>query len=162
MMIQDPRLSLLRHWRRPALAALAVLLALAVVGCSMSGAPAASSSAASQIDTSRTRPSDAGLFRATITPSADPAPINEMHTWTLHVETPDGKPVENAQVSVDGGMPEHGHGLPTQPKVTKYLGNGDYLVEGMRFNMPGMWQLKFRVTAGGQTDQVVFNLALRG
>ena len=118
--------------------------------------------AAPQIDTSRTRVSDAGLYKATITPDADPAPINEMHTWTLHVETPDGKPVENAQVSVDGGMPEHGHGLPTQPKVTKYLGNGDYLVEGMRFNMPGMWQLKFRVTAGGQMDQVVFNLALRG
>ena len=122
----------------------------------------AGASASSPIDTSRTRTSDAGLYKATITPGVDPAPINEMHTWTLHVETPDGKPVENAQVAVDGGMPEHGHGLPTQPKVTKYLGNGDYLVEGMRFNMPGMWQLKFRVTAGGQTDQIVFNLALRG
>ena len=151
-----------RHWRRLLLPALAVLLALALAGCSMGGAMTASAPAAPQIDTSRTRVSDAGLYKATITPDADPAPINEMHTWTLHVETPDGKPVENAQVSVDGGMPEHGHGLPTQPKVTKYLGNGDYLVEGMRFNMPGMWQLKFRVTAGGQTDQIVFNLALRG
>jgi hypothetical protein len=41
-----------------------------------------------------------------------------------------GEPVENATIAVDGDMPEHGHGLPTCPQVTKYLGNGDYLVEG--------------------------------
>lgn len=153
-------------WRRLLHVALFVLLILSVAGCGMGGGMASSTTASAPaeptLDTSRTRASDAGLYTATITPGVEPAPINEMHTWTLHVETPDGKPVENAQVSVDGGMPEHGHGLPTQPKVTKYLGNGNYLVEGMRFNMPGKWELKFRVTAGGQTDQVVFNLVLRG
>jgi hypothetical protein len=63
-------------------------------------------------------------------------------------------------ISVDGDMPEHGHGLPTRPEVTRYLGNGDYLVEGMKFQMPGWWVMDFDVTVDGQSDQVHFNLLL--
>ena len=35
-------------------------------------------------------------------------------------------------------MPEHNHGFPTAPRVTENLGEGDYLLEGMRFNMGGV------------------------
>jgi hypothetical protein len=76
------------------------------------------------------------------------------------VETPDGEPVENAEIKVDGGMPEHGHGLPTKPQMTEYLGEGDYRVEGMKFQMTGWWEVKFDITAEGQTDKVTFNLML--
>jgi hypothetical protein len=61
---------------------------------------------------------------------------------------------------VDGGMPQHGHGLPTKPLVTRQLGNGDHLVEGMKFNMGGWWVVKFRVNAAQGPDSVVFNLKL--
>jgi hypothetical protein len=77
------------------------------------------------------------------------------------VETADGQPVENAAIVVDGGMPQHGHGLPTQPQVTQNLGGGDYLVEGLKFQMPGWWEVKFRITADGQSDGVIFNLVLQ-
>jgi hypothetical protein len=111
-------------------------------------------------DYSTTRTSERGLFKATITPDGEPIAINEIHTWTLHVETPDGEPVEDAVIEMDGEMPEHGHGLPTKPQVTEYLGDGDYRVEGVKFQMTGWWEVKFEIAANGQTDEVTFNLML--
>jgi hypothetical protein len=59
-------------------------------------------------------------------------------------------------------MPQHGHGLPTAPQVTEYLGNGDYLVEGMKFQMGGWWEVRFNITAGDLNDTITFNLTLEG
>ncbi len=89
------------------------------------------------LDYSTTRLSEQGLFNVSYTASTGTVPVNQMHQWTLHVEMADGQPVEDATITVDGDMPQHGHGLPTKPQVTKYLGNGDYLVEGMKFQMGG-------------------------
>lgn len=112
------------------------------------------------LNTATTRKTDKGLFTVTIKPDMQPIAINQIHTWTLNVEGADGKPVENAEIKVDGGMPQHGHGLPTEPKVTQYLGGGDYKVEGVKFQMTGWWEVKFNLTAAGQTDTVTFNLVL--
>jgi hypothetical protein len=55
-------------------------------------------------------------------------------------------------------MPQHGHGLPTQPQVTRELGDGRYLLEGMKFSMPGWSDLKLQVrSTDGQADRVTFN-----
>jgi hypothetical protein len=115
----------------------------------------------SDLDTSTTRESENGLYRVSYTASTGRIPVNQMHEWTLHVETADGTPVENATISVDGDMPAHGHGLPTSPRVTQYLGNGDYLVEGMKFQMGGAWVMDVTITADGQTDAVHFNMLLK-
>jgi hypothetical protein len=112
------------------------------------------------LDTSTTRSSDNGLFKVSYTPTNGTVPVNQMHQWTLHVETVDGQPVENATITLDGDMPQHGHGLPTRPQVTQYLGNGDYLVEGLKFQMGGWWVLDFVITAQGQSDTVRFNMLL--
>ena len=112
------------------------------------------------LDYSRTRASEAGLYRATIRPQGDTIPRGTLQRWTLHLETVGGAPVDSATVSVDGGMPQHGHGLPTKPRVTRALGNGDHLVEGMKFNMGGWWVVKFRVASAAGSDSVVFNLKL--
>jgi hypothetical protein len=112
-------------------------------------------------DYSDTRLSDKGLYRISYVASNDIIPINQMHQWTLHVETADGQPVEDATITVDGDMPAHGHGLPTSPQVTEYLGGGDYLVEGMKFQMGGRWVMDFTVTANNQSDVVHFELMLR-
>jgi hypothetical protein len=113
------------------------------------------------LDYSTTRISDDGLFKVSYTASTGTVPVNQMHQWTLHVETADGQPVENATIGVDGDMPQHGHGLPTQPRVTKNLGNGDYLVDGMKFQMGGWWLMDFSITANGATDAVHFNMMLQ-
>ena len=115
----------------------------------------------SDLDYSTTRSSDKGLFNVAYTASTGNVPVNQMHQWTLHVETADGQVVEKANITVDGDMPQHGHGLPTRPKVTKYLGNGDYLVDGMKFQMGGWWLMDFTITADGQTDAVHFNMMLK-
>ena len=89
--------------------------------------------------------------------TTDPAviPVNAFHAWTITVTEKDGKPVNDAEISVDGGMPAHGHGLPTQPQVTKQLGDGKYLIEGVKFSMPGEWEMKFTIKAEGMEETVV-------
>ena len=112
------------------------------------------------LDYSRSRTSEAGRYHATIRPQGDSIPQGKLHRWTLHVETAAGAPVDSGDFAVDGGMPQHGHGLPTKPRVTRALGNGDHLVEGMKFNMGGWWVVKFRVSAAEGRDSVVFNVKL--
>jgi hypothetical protein len=115
----------------------------------------------SDLDYSTTRSSDEGMFTVSYTTSTGVIPINQIHQWTLHVERANGTPVENATIRVDGDMPQHGHGLPTQPRVTQNLGNGDYLVDGMKFQMGGWWLMDFSIAADGQTDVVHFNMMLK-
>lgn len=113
------------------------------------------------LDTARTRLSEKKRYKVTLTPQTPKLAINVMHRWRLHVVTPDGHPVRGATVSVDGGMPQHGHGLPTAPRVTRDLGDGNYDVEGVKFNMTGWWQLTFGIESGGQKDSVTFNVVLK-
>jgi len=131
-----------------------LIVAGQLTGCMLfAGAP-------KHLDYSRTRPSEQGLYRATIRPQGDSIPQGRLQQWTLHLETAAGAPVDRATVAVDGGMPQHGHGLPTKPRVTRALGDGDHLVEGMKFNMGGWWVVKFRVSAAAGRDSVVFNVKL--
>ena len=71
-----------------------------------------------------------------------------------------GQAVDDATIEIGGGMPEHGHGLPTKPRLSKNLGAGMYEISGLRFNMGGWWELKLTVTTPAGTDTVTFNLAL--
>ncbi|HEV3050882.1 MAG TPA: FixH family protein [Longimicrobium sp.] len=104
------------------------------------------------------RRSAGGVYEATLE-SAQPLRVRRMQSIKLNVRTPQGG-VEGASIVVDGGMPEHGHGLPTTPRVTRGLGGGAYQVEGLKFNMGGWWELKFRITSAAGTDSVTFNLDL--
>ena len=139
----------------------AVLGGLILVSAIFMGVMMALNPVPSDLDTSTTRSSDNGLFKVSYTPASGIVPVNQMHQWTLHVETADGQPVENATITLDGDMPQHGHGLPTRPQVTEYLGNGDYLVEGLKFQMGGWWVMDFVITAEGQSDMVQFNMLLK-
>ena len=112
------------------------------------------------LDLSTTRLSAQSAYRVSYEPRRGPIAVNQIHAWTLHVETVDGRPVEGATIAVDGDMPQHGHGLPTEPQVTADLGRGDYLVEGLKFHMPGWWVMDFTIEADGQTDTVRFDLLL--
>ena len=104
--------------------------------------------------------SDRGLFTVSYVSSIDPITINRIHEWVLHIETADGAAVDSAVLSVAGGMPEHDHGLPTRPRVTENLGNGDYRVKGLRFHMAGEWLLEIIIDDGERTDSVAIALSL--
>jgi hypothetical protein len=113
------------------------------------------------LDLTTTRLSNQGLYQVSYAPNRPPIAFNQIHSWILHVATPDGQPVTDATITVDGGMPQHGHGLPSQPQVTKHLGGGDYQVEGMNFQMGGWWAVDFTINANGQHDTVRFNMILK-
>jgi hypothetical protein len=106
------------------------------------------------------RLSDQMLFLVWYESETQPPPVNELHSWVLHIRTASGEPVEHAVVTVAGDMPEHGHGLPTQPRVTGELGQGRYAVEGMKFSMPGFWVITFDITAGDVHDTATIELTL--
>ena len=90
----------------------------------------------------------------------EPLAINTIHSWELVLYTAAGAPLSGARMSVVGGMPDHDHGLPTSPVVTGEITPGHYLLEGMRFHMPGRWLLTFNVISdqGSESATLEFQL----
>jgi hypothetical protein len=142
----------MRAFARLSLAAIALTL---LTGCMLFARPPR------DLDYSRTRVSAGGQYRGTIHPQGDTIPKGKLHSWTLHLESPEGSPVAVQQVAVNGGMPQHGHGLPTKPRATRRTPEGDVIVDGMKFNMGGWWVVTFKLTApGAAPDSLTFNVKL--
>lgn len=110
------------------------------------------------LDLTLQHPSAQGKFVVRMEPPATGPAINQMHTWQLRLNAPDGTPVSQAQVSFDGGMPQHGHGFPTRPRVTREVSPGVYALEGVKFSMTGWWDMRLAIQAGGASDTAVFNV----
>lgn len=138
------------------------LIAAPVVLASIAGAGYAAmmmSPPPADLDLSRTKTSDNGSFIATIVP-AEPITLNQIQTWTVEVALADGSAPAPEAIRIDGGMPQHGHGLPTKPEVTTDLGDGSHLIEGMKFNMDGWWTLTVSIDGAEGSDTATFNLVL--
>ena len=144
------------------LVALAVTAAIAATGCGhlmmMMHGRNVVRPAETEVGTGP-RASAARHFTATLQP-AQPLRPRRMQTVRVAITDAAGTPVDNASIQVDGGMPQHGHGLPTRPRVTRALGNGLYEIEGVRFNMGGWWEFRLAINAAAGSDVVTFNLAL--
>ena len=110
-----------------------------------------------KLDLSLTRASVQERYVVTLQPPATPAAINQLHSWQVQVASSKGAPVAHARIMVDGGMPQHGHGLPTRPQVTQELPGGLYLIEGMKFSMTGWWEIKLAIDSPEGADKVTFN-----
>ena len=152
--MQSPRAS--HSWRRvtarSARSAFATTaLTALVMGCANLRADAPSP------DIQTVKASAHRLYRVSVRPDVTPIPVRRLQRWTLHLATIDGQPVDSATITMDGGMPQHGHGLPTRPQVTRELADGTYLLEGMKFSMPGWWEIKLAIAAEEGTDNVTFN-----
>jgi hypothetical protein len=104
--------------------------------------------------------SEHGLYRVSYTSEENPVPLNRIHSWILHLETAEGAPVDDALLTLNGGMPAHNHGLATAPVVSGSIGNGDYRVEGLRFHMQGAWEMRLEIRVGETTDNVVIPLSI--
>lgn len=90
-----------------------------------------------------------------------PLSINQIHSWHVRVLDRNDEILELGELNVFGGMPEHDHGLPTQPDVTTRLDNGDYLLEGVRFHMQGHWQLQVELQLNGVEDTAIIDFDLQ-
>jgi hypothetical protein len=129
-------------------AALAIFLTLGLTGCS---------TPPKDLDVALDKQSAAGVYRVALLPPAQAPAINQMHSWKVKLATADGAPVHGARFIVDGGMPQHGHGLPTQPRVTRELEAGTYALDGMKFSMSGWWEVKLAIDGPQGADKVTFN-----
>ena len=103
--------------------------------------------------------SEKGFFRLSYESQLKPIVINQMHSWTLHIDNAEGEAVNDAVITVGGGMPQHNHGLATAPSIMA-VGNGSYQLQGLRFHMMGHWELELNITICGVEDKVLVVLDL--
>jgi hypothetical protein len=78
-------------------------------------------------------------WNATIKQSASVSSQTKINLSTL-------KP---SDIRIQGGMPSHGHGLPTQPIVSKILRAQEnqisFEIQGLKFQMWGEWVIKIKL-----------------
>lgn len=74
-----------------------------------------------------------------------------MQTWCVRVTDVRGKAVRGIKLDFTGGMPQHGHGLPSVPATTAKRGKCPYRIDGIEFHMPGVWQVGFVITTRSGT-----------
>lgn len=105
------------------------------------------------------RTSAAGLYTATLEPD-QPLQKRKLLSVRVAITDADGAPLHGASIGIDGGMPQHGHGLPTRPRVVAQSEPGVYVIEGLRFNMGGWWEVHLAIDGPRGSDRITFNLAL--
>lgn len=110
---------------------------------------------------SLTQWSESGAYKISIA-SRDEISIGVLHEWVIELTDVEGNAVSPERLAFYGGMPKHGHGLPTEPRITERLAPGRYLVEGVRFNMQGEWQIVVGLTgpAGPDKSEFVFQIGV--
>jgi hypothetical protein len=142
---------------RPARWILGVCVALLLAGAAIHGIMMLMPPPA-DLDLSRTQASALGSFVATVEPGD--LRLGRAMTWTFLVNDADGETVEASDLRVDGGMPLHGHGLPTEPSTPQAIGQGRYEVEGIQFSMAGWWVVKLHRTTPEGDDTATFNFTM--
>ena len=98
------------------------------------------------------------VYRATIFPLQTSVPIGELHSWVFHFATEKGETFIPKQLVGKDGMP--GHGFPVEPEISSALGNGKFLIQDVKFNMTGDWQLRLGVNGSGGWDTITFQLSI--
>jgi NHL repeat len=104
--------------------------------------------------------SNGGRYHVSVS-APDPFPLNQLFGLQATVEEgcdPPRRPVA-ARLRVDAAMPEHRHGMNTEPVVTP-RGAGQFGVEGLLLHMPGRWELYFDVTDGAVTERAQLDFIL--
>ncbi len=103
---------------------------------------------------------DAGSYRVRARPAVEPLTLHRMHDWIVGIELVGTASEIPTVVEFDGGMPAHRHGFVTRPRVTRNLGGGEFLVEGVKFHMPGEWVIQVTVTHRAGSEQVTLPLVV--
>jgi len=104
--------------------------------------------------------SEGKKYKVSLYSQSYPLQTGKIYNLILNLSTPDDKPLDNVKIYVHGGMPQHQHGFPTSPRVKKSLGNGDYLVEGVKFSMPGDWEIRFNIKEKTKRDRAIFHIKI--
>ncbi|MEQ8767349.1 MAG: hypothetical protein RL885_25790 [Planctomycetota bacterium] len=114
-------------------------------------------------DAIRTTTED-GRYEIAYRLASEEIPLNEdfqIEVWVFDSGIP-GPALRSDRITltVDGGMPEHQHGMNQVPEITARP-DGSFLVEGMLFHMLGRWELTFDVTEGPRTSRSRIRVSLQ-
>jgi hypothetical protein len=87
-------------------------------------------------------------------------PLNRMLAVELTIKAA-GEPVPDATVAVTGRHRYALDPLPTAPAVTRGPAAGMYLLEGLRFHVPGEWRVTLEIQAADIKDRISLNLVVK-
>ncbi|MCB9759293.1 MAG: FixH family protein [Alphaproteobacteria bacterium] len=106
-----------------------------------------------------------GLYRVELAFTPEPPPLSRLFEVQATVrDARGGAPVTDAVVAIDAQMPDHGHGMSTQPVNEPPPGcaeapcthpDGVYRTTGMKFHMPGRWTVSVDVQGPAGSDRAV-------
>ncbi len=99
--------------------------------------------------------SNMGTYKVTFSPSPNEMPLNEVFELTTTIEG--GGVIRSLRV--DAAMPEHGHGMMTDPS-TVLQEDGSYKTTGMLLSMPGLWEIYFDINNGQTIERAQDSLIL--
>ncbi len=104
-----------------------------------------------------TRDTQMHRYLVTARMEPEPPPMGELFELVVTLQTPEGEPVPDAKVALDALMPQHGHGMSTDPVddpgVCDAAGvcthpDGVYRAKGFKFHMGGDWTVTVEVQGG--------------
>lgn len=102
-----------------------------------------------------------GRYEITIQPTPDPIPLNALFTLDLKVKKNEGGALQaGTTILVDATMPDHNHGMNTLPVVQPGKEQGSYVVQGMLFHMPGLWEISVKIQEGDAVSEAKFKVRL--
>ena len=84
--------------------------------------------------------------------------VGDFQNCTLNLNSTQTLP-SDLTIAMDGGMPAHGHGLPTAPKVVATDKVGEYRIEGLKYSMTGEWLLGFMLQSKSMNDKIVYKFS---
>lgn len=127
---------------------IAALLLAPVAGCAQSE----DIDAGEYVDGER-KLTDHGAFTVVLSNEDGAAVVGE-NTFYLDVQFPDpenpraeGKGIPGAKVSLDAYMPNGEYVVDVVPEV-HYMGEGQYMFEGVVLDQAGVWQFDFEIAVG--------------
>lgn len=145
-----------------------------LVACGGSGsavqadAPAQLASAGAEEATqgwSATRWTQGRKYQVTLTMHPDPPPMGELFEVRARLLDRAGEPIEDAKVRLDARMPQHDHGMMTDPvddpgqcdDAGKCIHpDGIYTTSGFKFHMGGEWTILLNVEGPLGPDNTSF------
>lgn len=136
---------------------------LALLGCGGGAEPAAPPGFGAERETQLRR------YKVDLKLVPDPPVMNELFRAEVGVRAKDGGVIEDAKVLLNARMPQHGHGMETDPVNDpgvcgeggcKHPG-GRYGAEGFRFHMPGEWTVTVEIDGpeGADSTSFVYDLS---